>query len=103
MAAEHEFQTEEDPVFAVIEPKKVALKWGFLSITTQFAASVCMEMANTLASASMMITQRFLYENEQAAWAASAGREIEALQGFYLVPDQTESLDEVDDEVEGQA
>lgn len=102
MAEEFETHTDEDHVFAAITPKKVSLKWGFLSITTQFAASICMEAANTLASASMMITQRFLYENDRAEWAANAGQEIENFQGFILVSDQGESLDNDYEETEGE-
>ena len=77
MAAESE--TYEEHGSTAIEPKKVSLKWGVISMTTQFAAAVCMEAANTLAGFGMMFTQRFLYENEQTEWVATVGREIEAL------------------------
>jgi hypothetical protein len=89
MADEYELETDEDPVFAAITPKKVN-KWGIIALSMQWATDLLHATGDFTMSLGCAATQRFLYEQDRQGWAAEAGRELEAFQGFYLVAEEPE-------------
>jgi hypothetical protein len=84
MADEFEIETDEDPIFATISPKKVN-KWGIIALGMQWATDLLHATGDFTMSLGCAATQRYLYEADRSNWAAEAAREIDAFEGFYLV------------------
>jgi hypothetical protein len=93
MADEYEIETDEDPVFAAITPKKTN-KWGILALGFQWAAGLTHETADLFQSLGCAAVQRYLYEQDRENWSGELSREIEAFQGFYIVAEPEEEEEE---------
>jgi len=89
MADEYEIETDEDPVFAAITPKKTN-KWGLMALGFQWAADITHNTADLLMSLGHASVQRYLYEQDRENWVGDLSREIDAFQGFYIVAESEE-------------
>lgn len=75
--------TDEDPVFAAITPRKIN-KWGYLVSVVKLAQDLAGSVTDFLCDVKLLTGQRFLWEQEQQEWAGQVSAEIENLQGFYI-------------------